>query len=291
MTDPRPNHIPGPNGLPPAALRGLKGWLVWRFEQHRGETKPRKVPYYVSGGRRQGKQGAPADRAKLVTFDRAVAAAERQSFDGVGLAMLPDWGITALDFDYCVGPDEELPPEVLDIVSRTYAEWSPSGKGVRAFVKGSLGNHKSHRDARYAYGVELFSSSGFVTVTGNMLPYTDMLGMDDFIAPVDEFVTALCAARFGAAQATAMTADGVNDDFMAGHEPPVGLTDRQITDYLSDLDASMGRDDWIRVGMAVHHETGGGGFAMWDEWSAGGHKYPGTEAVQAQWGSFDRGRS
>ena len=287
MTDPRPNHIPGPNGLPPAALRGLTGWLVWRFEQQPGELKPRKVPYYVQGGRRQGKQGAPEDRAKLTTFVAARDAAERKGFSGVGLALMPEFDLVALDVDHCIEVGGDTPSELLAIIGLTYAEISPSGTGIRAFFKGDLGNHKSPRDAEHTYGAEVFSSSGFVTVTGNHCSMTTMLALEDIIAPVSEALVDFCTSRFGPNRPQSVA----NDDFMAGHEPPVGLSDQEIACYLSDLDASMGRDYWIRVGMAVHHETGGGGFDLWDEWSAGGHQYPGSEALQAQWGSFDRGRS
>ena len=287
MTDPRPNHIPGPNGLPPAELRELQGWLLWRYETHPGETKARKVPYYVTGQRRYGKQGAPEDRAKMTTFAAARDAAARLGFHGVGLAMVPDWGLVALDLDHCVEVGGDTPGQLLAIIGLSYAEISPSGTGIRAFFKGDLGNHKSPRDAEHTYGAEVFSSSGFVTVTGNHCSMTTILVLEDTIAPVGKELVDFCTSRFGPNRPQSVA----NDDFMAGHEPPVGLSDPQITEYLSDLDPSMGRDDWIRVGMAVHHETGGGGFAMWDEWSTGGHQYPGTEAVQAQWGSFDRGRS
>jgi len=43
----------------PEELKALPAWLVWRYEQHPGEAKPRKVPYYVEGGRRFGQQGSP----------------------------------------------------------------------------------------------------------------------------------------------------------------------------------------------------------------------------------------
>ena len=287
MTDARPNHIPGPNGLPPAALRALQGWLLWRNEHHPGEAKARKVPYYVTGQRRYGKQGAPEDRAKMTTFAAARDAAARLGFDGVGLAMLPDWGLVALDLDYCIDADGNIPSELIPIIGQSYAEISPSGTGIRAFFRGDLGNHKSSRDAEHAYGVEVFSSSGFVTVTGKHGGMTTMLDLQDTIAPVSKELVDFCTSRFGPNRPQSVA----NDDFRAGHEPPVGLSDQEIACYLSDLDPGMGRDDWIKVGMAVHHETGGGGFAMWDEWSTGGHQYPGTEALQAQWGSFDRGRS
>lgn len=113
----------------PTELRQFAGWLCWRSEQHEGEPKPRKVPYYSTGGRRYGKQGSENDRGKLVTFAAARDAAARLGMDGVGLAMLPDWGITALDFDHCVDADGNVPPEIAEIASQTYTEYSPSGQG------------------------------------------------------------------------------------------------------------------------------------------------------------------
>lgn len=111
------------NIKPPAALRDLPGWLIWKFEP--GEKKPRKVPYYVAGGRRKGVQGSVEDRSLLVTFDEAKAAAERRQFDGVGLAILPEFGVVALDFDQCV-VDGGVHPEVENLVTCTYAEYSPA---------------------------------------------------------------------------------------------------------------------------------------------------------------------
>jgi hypothetical protein len=63
-----------------------------------------------------------------------------------------------------------------------------------------------------------------------------------------------------------------------------------MAQLVNALDPDMGRDDWIRVGMALHHETEGDdtGFDLWDEWSSGGASYPGTENLQTQWDSFTR---
>ncbi len=268
----------------PTELRELPGWLCWRNEHHPGEAKARKVPYYATGQRRHGKQGGPEDRAKMVTFAAARDAAARLGYDGVGLALMPEFEITALDFDHCVDADGRLPTEVEDIVSRTYAEFSPSGQGVRAFVKGVLGNHKSHKDGVNGYGFEVFSSTGFVTFTGSLLPYTEALGLDDHIAPVDERVIALSQKRFGATSA----ATTGSDDFLDNFEPPLGLPVADIEALLSDIDPSMGREGWIHVGMALHHELGAEGLAVWDDWSSGGVQYPGSEALRAQWDSFDR---
>lgn len=263
-------------GKPPAELVDLPAWLVWKFEPDAAGKKPRKVPYYAKGGRRHGKMGGPADRAALVTYAEAVRAAGK-GFEGVGFAPLPEFGIVALDFDRCVVAGDVL-PEVERLVSCTYAELSPSGHGVRAFMRGTLGDDKAHGDP---YGFEVFSNKGFVTFTGNRLDVTELLGTGDTIADVTDDVRALAASRFG----TTAT-DTTGADPLMTHEPRLGLTDAQIGDCLAVLDADMGHDDWLKVGMALHHETEGQGFEVWDTWSAAGDKYPGADTLLRRWESF-----
>lgn len=270
----------------PTELRALTGWLMWRYEEIEGNPKPQKIPYYADGVRRHGQQGSQADRAKLTSFAAATAAAAKRGMDGVGLALLPDWGITALDFDKCVGPDGSLPSEVTDIVSFTYAEYSPSGEGVRAFVRGNLGNHKDIARAD-RYGFETFNTNGFVTFTGNVLPEVSMLGYEDTIAEATDAVRSLCDTRFGTSGPK--PASDPSDPF-AGFQPRIGLSVSDMTELLRALDPDMPREDWIRVGMALHHECEGDdtGFELWDEWSADGVKYPSSEYLRTQWQSFER---
>ncbi len=268
----------------PEELRMVPAWLIWRFEQYPNESKPRKVPYWTDGTIRHGQQGSPTDRARLTTFPAARDAAARMGYDGVGFAPMPDFGYTFLDFDNCVGPSGEIPTEIEQIVARTYAEFSPSGKGIRAALKGNLGNHKS-KAAPDRYGFETFSTSMFVTFTGNILPACEMIGLENTVAEVDQHVIDLCERRFGGS----LTNNVVDpDDFMAGREPRLGLTINEMEALVNSLDPSMGRADWIRVGMALKHETDGGddGFEIWDEWSQDGDTYPGTEALRYQWESF-----
>lgn len=267
----------------PEPLRAIPGWLIWRYEHFAGEAKPRKIPFWADGTRRHGTQGGPQDRDRLTTFVAAQDAAIRAGFDGVGFAPLADFGYVFLDFDACVDVHGNMPKEVEDIVNRTYAEYSPSGKGIRAVLKGDLGNHKSHATPDQ-YGFETFSSTGFVTFTGNILPIVDVLGYEDRIAEVDENTKALCERRFGTSAGAAFDPD----DFMAGREPKLGLDVRQMEELLSHLDPSMGREPWLRVGMALNHECDGDdtGFELWDEWSSEGETYPGTEALRYQWESF-----
>lgn len=267
----------------PEQLRKFPGFVIWRYEaRFEGDPKPLKVPYWPLGGKRYGRQGDAKDRANLTTFEVARDAAVRRGFDGVGFALMAEWGIAALDFDNCNGENGAIAPEIERIISRTYAEVSPSGKGLRVLLQGDLGNHKSLSDFE-PFGLETFSSSGFVTLTGNIHAITDLLGHENTIAEVDDFTREFCAKRFAAS-----AAQRDPDDFMAGFEPKLGITESQATNYLDSLDPGMGREDWIVVGMALHHEFGDDGFALWDEWSSEGHNYPGTEALRTDWDSFER---
>jgi hypothetical protein len=258
----------------PAALNALQGWLIWRFEHSPGQAKPRKIPYYTNGGKRYGVQGRAEDREQLTSLEAAKSAAARKGFDGVGLAMLPEWGVSALDFDGCV-QDGRVDSAVLDLVAGTYCEFSPSGKGVRAFVLGNLGNHKS-LDLQQ-FGFETFFSKGFVTFTGNVLPVCEQFDTLDHVGPITAPISALCAARFGPVRV-----DEVQDC------APMGVRPELIDEALDALDADMSYGDWLRVGMALHHETAGEGLAVWDAWSARSAKYPGDTVVAGHWDSFGR---
>ena len=57
---------------------------------------------------------------------------------------------------------------------------------------------------------------------------------------------------------------------------------------LAEIDPDCPHPDWVRVLMAVFHETAGSaeGLAMVDDWSSKGTKYRGTKDVEVQWRSF-----
>lgn len=58
---------------------------------------------------------------------------------------------------------------------------------------------------------------------------------------------------------------------------------------LAHIDADCGYDDWLRVLMGIFHYTRGSedGFEIADNWSSGGSKYCGENAIRAKWNSFD----
>ena len=256
----------------PTVIRDLPGWVCWRFEDHPGDKKPRKMPYYANGKRRSGEQGSPGDIEHLVTFEAARAAAVRRGYDGVGFATLEQWGVVAVDVDNCVTAGE-IHPDIEPLIFQTYSEFSPSGQGIRLFFRGNLGNGK---DLTGPYGLEFFSTKGYVTFTGNSLPGCELLGLENTVAATPPELLALHRARFQRPEP-------------AGETTPAGLTEAQITQCLDALPADLHYQDWLMVGMAIHCETGGQGFELWEQWSEKSAKHGGRHYDQERWRSFGKG--
>lgn len=275
----------------PQLLRDIRGWLLWKYVSTPGDKKPRKVPYYVGGRIRQGVQGSVEDRSRLATFDDALTAFEAGGWEGLGFIMLPDWGLVGLDFDDAVDADGDLLPEVEKLVAGTYAEWSPSGRGVHAFVRGAIADKKS-RATDNAFGFETFCGKGFLTFTGRVLPICDLLGDHDTVTPLSDEVLDLFAQRFPGTSAK-WAAKGValdDDDPLMTHTPPLNATDTEIREWLSLTEVNTGYEPWLQIGMALHHETGGDirGLDLWDEWSQTGNDPATREVLEGKWDSFGR---
>lgn len=264
----------------PDAMRDLKGWLVWRWVRKPGRPKAAKMPYYVSGIVRKHTHCSDEDRALLVTFEEAKAAAEKHDFAGVGFALMPEFGITALDFDDCV-VDGKVDPLVTELTDGSYAEYSPSGNGIRAFFSGVIPDDKDSppRNPDDKFGYEVFHSKGFVTFTGNITDLTEVMGDQNTLAPVKEIHRAYSLKRF-------LRVKELRAKYEGDGKPPLPLSPEQVTELLHKLPDDLGYEDWRNIGMAVHHQTYGDGFDLWDDWSAHSPKYGGMEFGKARWESF-----
>lgn len=73
-----------------------------------------------------------------------------------------------------------------------------------------------------------------------------------------------------------------------GPTAPSGAEHSEITALLAQQDPDCDYDTWIKVGAAVHHETGGSdaGLLLWEAWSARGSKYKGSGDLVSHWRSF-----
>ena len=184
--------------LLPEELKRLRQWLVWKSEPDPAGKKPRKVPYYVTGQRRNGVQGSPEDRAQLAAFNQAVQVYEAGGYTGLGVAMLPGSGLIGVDLDDCV-TDRMVKLKYAGLVADTYAEVSPSGTGVRGFYLGTYEDRK-----HLEHGVEVFHSKGFLTITGDMISANPII-------PLPESVRAAFDRIFGTQRAKSSQSETLSE--------------------------------------------------------------------------------
>lgn len=181
----------------PPELATRQQWLLWKFEPPRpGAVKPPKMPYYVTGGRRQGVQGSDKDRARLATLAVVRKAYERGGWSGIGFAFLPDDGLIGIDIDGAIDPASgEVSDRCLEIVRAcdSFTEYSPSGKGVHIIVQG-----QTHINKCDDIGLEIFCSAQFFTFTARRWP-----NVSPTIRPIDEKVLRRLHATVDAAKAAA----------------------------------------------------------------------------------------
>src|SRR5689334_5692929 len=151
----------------PFSLKSVDAWVIWRYQERNGN--PSKVPYHPTLNR----QTKANDRSTWSTFQEAVAGMSRYGAGGIGF-MLQGSEFVGLDFDGVVsnGVVEPYALEILRCLGNPYSELSPSGLGIRAFVKGTLpaGGRKFTRSTPHKFGVEIYSgqeSGRYLTVTGN----------------------------------------------------------------------------------------------------------------------------
>ncbi|TPO07130.1 AAA family ATPase [Mesorhizobium sp. B1-1-5] len=157
----------------PDELKQLIQFCVWRYEPLQGETKLSKIPYNPKTGAKI----STTDAQTWCSFQEAVQAAnDGAKWAGIGFVFSerdPYCGID-LDDPYAVKDDgtPKFPIEKqAEIAARhnsileafnSYAEWSPSGKGVHIIIKAGISSGR-RRDA-----VEMYSSGRYFTMTGNV---------------------------------------------------------------------------------------------------------------------------
>jgi len=66
------------------------------------------------------------------------------------------------------------------------------------------------------------------------------------------------------------------------------IDEHHIAALLSHCNPDCDYAEWVSIGMAVHHCFSGGGFDLWDSWSATGAKYGGSGVLQKHWHSFGK---
>ncbi|MFX4263105.1 DNA primase [Pelotomaculum propionicicum] len=149
----------------PKELTERRQWVCWRLIPDKAGSKDKKVPFNPNTGK-----PASSNKAETWTdYATAVDAVKRYGFTGLGFMFSKKDGVVGVDIDDCYDQASgSFNETAAAIISRqpTYAEFSPSGKGVHLFFKGSLpeGGNKNTTT-----GVEMYDSVRYFTMTGKKL--------------------------------------------------------------------------------------------------------------------------
>lgn len=166
-TAPPPTSIAvRPDGLPTDLTTGCQH-VAWKWETRDG--KPMKIPYNVKTG---GK--AASDKPQTwASFPEVIVAYIAGGYDGAGRMFADNDDLTGVDFDKCRDPETgAIDPVVASDVRRlnSYTEISPSGTGLRVYVRGRIPRGRNWRNIRIeVYGGE---SNRYLTLTGHHLAGT-----------------------------------------------------------------------------------------------------------------------
>jgi putative DNA primase/helicase len=179
-------------------------WVAWRNELRGGKLT--KVPYAPGG--EKAKADDPSTWCTRVKAEAVAARLMNGKGGGVGIELGDLGGDTCLggiDLDSCLGPDEKLAAwtEAILRAAPTYAELSPSGRGLKLFFYltsedvrpflNKIGVDPEHwgtrrgvpgEDARdHGPAIEVYLSGRYFAVTGDRWPTApDSIALLDRVA-------------------------------------------------------------------------------------------------------------
>jgi putative DNA primase/helicase len=259
----------------PQDLQALDRWVLWKNVQRskpNGEKVWAKMPLSAKGG-----AGSSTDAATWVSFGAAVDEYLLGDYDGIGIVL--GGTLHGIDLDDCrdpvTGSLSELAQETLDRVEG-YAEVSPSGTGLKIFTQTNLDGSRTKK------GVELYKDGRYFTVTGHAINGHASLP----VLPQDLgwMIAKVWDEQMGEAGEDAFanlksTLDGWE-------------LDRVVDEVLVHLDPDVGYGEWLKIGAALHHQSGGDPewLDAWDNWSAGSGKWIDGYCAE-KWESFSTGRA
>lgn len=155
----------------PEALKERPQWVLWRYEERDGKkTKP---PFQING-----RHASHSDPATWSSFASVLTAYHGGRWDGIGFMLSPDDPFAGVDLDHCISDGGEIEEWAAEIIQRldSYTEISPSGTGVRIFLRGRLPEGASRGGKKHGGlgpgelgAIELYSQLRYLTVTGRRL--------------------------------------------------------------------------------------------------------------------------
>ncbi len=157
----------------PELLLGRDQWVLWRHELRDGKWT--KVPYQSHAPSKKADTTDPQTWNSYADTLRGYQATLRTKnpADGIGFVFAHDGGLVGFDLDGSIvnGELDPFAQTILDQLTPTYYEVSPSGNGIKGIVLGHLpgpGMHRKNLGPDSRIGFELYDTGRFFTITGDL---------------------------------------------------------------------------------------------------------------------------
>jgi putative DNA primase/helicase len=152
----------------PQELRAKKQWVGWRYEERDGKKTKVPITLMVRGQKR----ASSTNSMTWGDFECALRSYQEPSndLDGIGFVFNNDF--IGVDLDNAIDDAGHIKSWAAEILEQcpTYAERSPSGRGIHLISRGSLpkdcpGTRRTYHDG----AVEIYSRGRFFTMTGDVI--------------------------------------------------------------------------------------------------------------------------
>ena len=154
----KPQALPVQADNIPLELRRIPRWVAWKYQWKNDRWDKQPI---CSHNARPAKVNCPSTYSD---FETTLAACQKYGLDGVGFVFIPGDDFSGTDLDNCRDPATgRIKLWAWDIIKQlqSYAEVSPSGMGVKVFLRGTPPGPKCRTQ-----GIEIYHQSKYFAMTG-----------------------------------------------------------------------------------------------------------------------------
>jgi AAA domain-containing protein/primase-like protein/bifunctional DNA primase/polymerase-like protein len=161
-------------------------------------------------------------------------------------------------------------------------------------------HHRTGIDVRTARGRAEGESMLVLPPSGGREIITGVESVDQLVEVGQDFIDAIMehnaatkpVSERRARPVQSYAPDGKPNGHTYWNPSPLDGDNKEVADalrYLARIDPDSSYDDWLHVGMGLHHKFEGScaGLQLWTDWSAAGSKFPGPGDLQYKWGTFE----
>lgn len=182
----------------PIDLLELTNWVGFRTQWGTKQGKRKLLKFPLAGAlANDSKDGKTKAEETWRPFSQACELVGNDRDLVLGFALPRDRSLTGIDLDHCLNADGSVKawatPYVARFHSRTYIERTPSGEGLRIWVRATKPGEECIADMPDGGQVEVYDHARMFTVTGDALP-----GSPQQIAPMQDELDELYAHLFQA---------------------------------------------------------------------------------------------